>query len=388
MRDGRAHSMGLGPLHTISLADARRKAHAARSMLLDGLDPLEARRSGNRQSALERARKATFAECAERYIRAHAAGWRNAKHGQQWAATLERYAFPIIGELAVGAVDGPLVLKIIEPIWTTKPETAKRVRGRIELILDWATARGLRVGENPARWRGHLDKLLPARSKVAPVKHHAALPYRDIPAFMESLRALSAVSVATAGRRRVNISVSCLEFVILTAARTGEAIGATWPEFDLKNRLWTVPAARMKGKREHRVPLSPRALAILEALPRGSGKGAQFVFQGIAAGKPLSNMALLKALRDMGREDLTTHGFRSTFRDWAADQTTFPSEVAEMALAHAVGDKVEAAYRRGDMFAKRRRLAESWSAYCQSAPRDDQAHVVQIRLHRKGATDG
>lgn len=255
---------------------------------------------------------------------------------------------PTIGDLPVAAIDTALVMKIVEPLWSTKTETASRVRGRIELILDWAAARGYRAGDNPARWRGHLDKLLPARTKVRKVKHHAALPYGDLPAFMAGLRG------------REGVSARCLEFVILTAARTGEAVGARWAEIDLAAKVWTVPAERMKAHREHKVPLSQRAVEILEGLPREG----DYVFPGGKADKPLSNMALLATLRRMERPDLTGHGFRSTFRDWCAEQTAFPAEVAEMALAHVVSDKVEAAYRRGDLFRKRAQLMDAWGRYC------------------------
>jgi integrase len=243
-------------------------------------------------------------------------------------------------------------MRALEPIWTVKPETAGRVRGRIEAILDWAAARGYRAGENPARWRGHLDKLLPARSKVRRVEHHAALPYIEIGEFMAELR------------QQEGVVARALEFVILTAARTGEAIGARWSELNLTDRLWTVPAERMKAGREHRVPLSDRALAIVESM--ASIRSSDYVFPGGKAGRPLSNMALLMLLRRLGRDDLTSHGFRSTFRDWAAESTAFPAEVAEMALAHAVGDRVEAAYRRGHLLQKRRQLAEAWASFCET----------------------
>lgn len=272
---------------------------------------------------------------------------KNKKHAGQWQQTLEDYVYPIFGSLPVLAIDTVLVMKAIEPIWTTKPETASRVRGRIESVLDWATARGYRSGENSARWKGHLENLLPKRSKVARVEHHAALPYAELPGFMAELR------------QQNGIAARALEFAILTAARTGEVIGATWAEIDFEARLWTVPAGRMKAGRDHRVPLSEAAMAILRLL-HGARTGDR-VF-------PISNMAMLMLLRRMGRGDLTAHGFRSTFSDWCAEQTNTPSEVREMALAHTVGDKVEAAYRRGDMFDKRRHLAEAWARYCAAQP--------------------
>jgi integrase len=342
--EGKLHDMGLGPYPDISLAEARERATAQRKMRLDGRDPIEARNASRVAARLNAAKSMTFAECAEAYIAAHRAGWRNSKHSAQWTATLVTYVNPVFGELPVHTVDVGLVMKAIEPIWTTKPETASRVRGRIESVLDWAKARGYRHGEHPARWKGHLDHLLPARGKVAPVEHHAALPYHDLPAFMAALR------------QPGGLAARALEFTVLTAARTGEVIGATWPEIDFQGRLWTIPANRMKAGREHRVPLTDAALAVLGQLRRDR----QRLF-------PVSNMAMAMVLRRMDRTELTVHGFRSTFSDWCAEQTNTPSEVREMALAHIVGDKVEAAYRRGDMFAKRRQLAEAWARYCESA---------------------
>ncbi|MFM9860609.1 integrase arm-type DNA-binding domain-containing protein [Pseudoxanthobacter sp. M-2] len=348
MLRGRARQMGLGPVDLVSLSEARDAARDSRRLLLQGVDPIDARNADRQATMLQTARGASFRECAERYIEAHQAGWKNPKHRAQWSSTLETYAFPVLGGLPVSDIDTGLVLKVIEPIWSTKTETAARLRGRVELVLDWAAARGYRDGANPARWRGHLDKLLPAKSKVAPVQHHAALPFKDIPALVASLR------------ERDGTSARCLEAVILTAVRTSEALEATWSEIDLAEASWTIPARRMKGGREHRVPLSPRVVDILSALPREG----EFVFPGAKAGRPLSNMALLTVLRRMGREDLTTHGFRSTFRDWAAETTAFPNEVVEMALAHAITSDVEAAYRRGDLFPKRRKLMEAWGMYC------------------------
>jgi|SRR5665213_934915 len=352
MRDGRAREMGLGPYPDRTLADARVKAGECRKLLLDDIDPIEHRRSRRTDAKLEAAKAITFDTCAERYIEAHKSGWRNAKHADQWSNTLAAYASPVFGKLSVVTIDTALVMKVLETIWNYKPETAYRLRGRIEAILDWAKVRGYRQGENPARWRGHLDKLLPSRAKVRKVEHHAALPYVDMPTFMAELREQS------------GLSALALQFTILTAARTGETIGARWREFDLDARTWTVPADRMKANREHRVPLSESAFAILAEMRILGREADDYVFPGGKKTKPLSNMAMMMMLRRMGREDLTVHGFRSTFRDWCAEQTTFPSEVAEMALAHAVGDKVEAAYRRGDMFDRRRSLANDWGIYC------------------------
>jgi len=349
MRQGKRRDMGLGPLHVVSLADARVRAAECRKQRLDGKDPLAAREQERASARLDAAKSMTFTNCAEAYIKAHAPSWRNAKHADQWTNTLETYAGPVFGALPVQAVDLGLVMKVLESIWTAKPETASRVRGRIEAVLDWATVRGYRQGDNPARWRGHLDNLLPRRAKVQKVEHHAALPYAEMGAFMEALRAQD----CTAAR--------ALEFVILTAARTGEVISARWDEFDLGAKIWTIPGERMKAGREHRVPLSPAALALLK---RMQAKGSEFIFPGSKPRRPLSNMAMLKLLERMKRADLTVHGFRSSFRDWAAERTNFAREVAEAALAHVVGDKVEAAYRRGDLFEKRRRLMEAWATHC------------------------
>jgi integrase len=354
MKDGRAREMGLGSLHTIGLKAARERAADRRRELLDGVDPLQVRLTKRQQAKLEAARAMTFEQCEQRYIAAHKACWKSPKSLAAWQGTLENDVYPVFVKLPVQAIDTGLVTKALEPIWTTKPETAGRVRGRIEAILDYATVQKWREGENPARWRGHLDKVLPKKAKVRRVEHHPALPFTEIPAFMDRLR------------QENGSAARALEFAILTAARTGEIIGARWDEIDLGARLWTIPAARMKSEREHRVPLSPAATALLDSL--AEKRTENIVFAGGVAGKPLSNMAMLVLLRRMKRDDLTVHGFRSTFRDWAAERTSFQNEVIEMALAHAVSDKVEAAYRRGDLFEKRRRLMEAWAGYCQSTP--------------------
>jgi integrase len=353
MRDRKAHEVGLGPYPEISLAEARNRAGEARRLLAFGKDPLIERAALRATRAAEAASAVTFKEAAERYIDAHKAGWKNQKHAAQRGATLEKYAYPLIGELPVQAIDTGLVLKVLEPNWSVKTETATRVRGRVEAILDWAKVRGLRDGENPARWKGHLDNLLPAAAKVQKIKHHAALPFAAMHEFMLTLRA------------QEGVAARALEFAILTAARTGEVLQARWSEIDIVTKVWIVPANRMKAGKEHRVPLSPRAVAILEALKAAKQAGDVFVFQGNSPGRPLSNMAFLMLLRRMKRNELTAHGFRSTFRDWAAERTNFPSEVAEMALAHSVGDKVEAAYRRGDLFEKRRAIMTEWAAFCE-----------------------
>jgi integrase len=323
-----------------------------------------ARRAERAQQRLDAAKAITFKECAESYIASHRAGWRNDKHKYQWSATLSTYVYPAIGTLPVQTVNTALVLKVLEPIWTVKPETAGRVRQRIESILDVAKVRGYRDGENPARWRGHLDKLLPARSKVRAVEHHAALPYAQLPALLASLR------------EREAVSARALEFLILTAGRTGEVIGARWGEIDLLDKTWTVPAARMKTHRDHRVPLSARAVAILQDMQEARDGDNAFVFPGPRPGKPLSNVALLRLLERMGLNDLTVHGFRATFKTWASELTSTQNEIVEASLAHTIGGKVEQAYRRGDMFEKRRRLMQQWTTFCTSAPVSVAATVV------------
>lgn len=364
--NGRAREMGLGSLDALTLGEARTRASECRRLCSAGIDPIEARKAERQKARLEEAKAIAFEDAAERYIKAHEAGWRNAKHVMQWRNTLATYAAPI-GKLPVQAVDVGLVVKVLEPIWRVKPETASRVRSRIEAVLDWATVRGYRTGENPARWRGHLQNLLPNPARIRKVQHHAALPYAEIGAFMRALRA------------EEGIAAVALQFLILTASRTGEIIGVRWSEIDLANGTWIVPADRMKAGREHRVPLSAPAIAILQRM-REIHNG-QLVFPGRFGDQPLSGMALLQLLKRMGRGDLTVHGLRSSFRDWAAERTNYPREVAEMALAHAVSDQVEAAYRRGDLFDKRRRLMEAWARYCGVAK--PPAEVIPFR--RKGS---
>jgi integrase len=366
--NGKAREMGLGSLSAVGLADARAKAAECQRLRQDGIDPIEARKARRQQAALEAAKTITFKEAAASYIGSHKAGWRNGKHASQWENTIATYAEPVLGALSIQAIDTNLVLKVLEPIWKPKPETAGRVRGRIEAILDWAKVRGLRQGENPARWRGHLDHLLPAKSKVRRVKHHAALPYAELPDFIADLRA------------QEGVAARALEFTILTAARTGDTIGAVWDEVNTSDKVWTVPGERMKAGKEHRVPLSSRALAILR--DEREVRTSDYVFPGGKAGKPLSNMAMTEVLRRMECGDITVHGFRSTFRDWAAERTNFPSEVVEMALAHAVGDKVEAAYRRGDLFEKRRRLMTEWASFCSTPAASGRDKVVPMRGRR------
>ena len=352
MVEGKARWMGLGSFTDVGLKAARVARDAQRKHLKsdDKADPLALREEKRRQALVDDGKAKAFSECAREYIEAHKAGWRNAKYPKEWAATLATYVDPTCGTLPVGAIDTSMVLTILRTLWTAKPETANRVRGRIEVILDWATVQGFRSGDNPARWRGHLDKLLPKLSKVRQVQHREALPYSDLSAFVQSLRTHSGTAA------------QALEFVILTAARVSEAVGATWAEIDLQGATWTIPGARIKSGKEHRIPLSNVALKLLKRLD--ATKQNEFVFPGHKLGKPLTIAAPMKLLRDMGHESLTVHGFRSTFRDWCGEQTNFPREVAEAALSHVVKDKTEAAYARGDLFEKRAKLMQSWATYC------------------------
>jgi integrase len=351
-RSGRERWLGLGPLHTVGLAGARERARKARLQLLDGIDPIEDKKARKATEALAAAKSLTFEMAARAYFDQHERKWSNAKHRSQFQTTLRDYVFPTIGKLSVAAIDTGLVLKCLEPIWQEKTETASRVRGRIESVLDWATVRGYRTGDNPARWKGHLAEVLPARSQIQKPNHHAALPFAELPDFMAALT------------QREGVAARALEFTILTAARTGEVIGARWEEIDTSAKLWTVPAGRIKGGREHRVPLSDRALDVLRALP--TERSNDFVFIGPRKGG-LSAMAMSQVVKRMGRNDITVHGFRSTFRDWAAERTGYANHIVEMALAHVVGNKVEAAYRRGDLFDKRRRLMGDWGRYCSTS---------------------
>jgi integrase len=365
---GKQREMGLGAVHTVNLTEARAKAKECRHLLLEGKDPLDARRSIKQAEALKRAKAMTFDQCATAYISAHRSGWKNEKHIGQWENTLEAYASPIIGALPVAEVDTALVVKVLGPIWETKTETATRLRGRIEKILDWATVSKYRQGENPARWRGHLENLLANPNKIAKVAHHPALPWREIGSFMIGLR------------KQIGTAARALEFTILTAARSGEVRGATWAEIDLGAGLWVVPAERIKMGKEHRVPLPASAIALLNDLPREG----DLVFPGAKGHTALSDMSLTAVLRRMNRTDITVHGFRSTFRDWCAESTNFPREVCEHALAHSLPDKVEAAYRRGDLLDKRVQLMKAWADYC--AKPQAEASVTSIGRARKAAS--
>jgi integrase len=353
--NGRARWMGLGPLALYGLQEARGKALDARRLCYEGVDPIGVRQAVRDQARLEAAKAMTFRECAAAYIQAHRVSWRNAKHQGQWEVTIATYAEPVIGALPVATVDTALVMKILEPLWARAPETAGRLRGRIEAVLDWAKVRGYRGGENPARWRGHLDKLLPKKSKIQ--KHLNALPYTELPGFMATLR------------EQDGVSSRALEFTILTAARTSEVTGARWLEID--GNVWTVPPERMKAGKEHRVPLSDRALAII------GEAGEAFLFPGAKSGSPLSPATMFMLLRRMGHR-CTVHGFRAAFKTWATERTNFAPHIVEAALAHANGDKVEAAYQGSDLLERRRALMAMWSDYC-STPVEAAGKVVALR---------
>jgi integrase len=358
----RRRDIGLGGYPDVTLAGAREAARNTRSKIKEGIDPVDDARAARSKLIAEAVSGILFDEAAAKYITAHEAGWKNTKHASQWRNTLETYAYPVIGKMRVKDIQTAHVMQVLEPIWTAKSETASRVRSRIELVLDWAKVRGYRKGENPARWKGHIDKLLPKRSEVASVEHHAALPFREIGAFTVSLRMVE------------GMGARALEFAILTAARSGEVRGATWSEIDLDGATWTIPAERMKAKKEHRIPLSDAALELLRTLPRMVG--TDLVFPS-SKNEMLSDMTLSAVLRRMGRSDITGHGFRSTFRDWAGETTAYPREVIEHALAHRLKDKAEAAYQRGTLFDKRRRLMDDWAAYCAKV-QEDADNVIAI----------
>lgn len=364
--NGRTRDMGLGAYPTFTLAMAREKALEMRRLVADGIDPIERRRAILADGKAENASALTFDAAALKYIAAHEASWRSDKHRSQWRNTLRDHVSPIIGSLPVRSIDTALVLKVLEPIWQTKTETAGRVRARIEVVLDWAKVRGYRTGENPARWRGHLDHLLPAKSKIKRVAHHSALPYAEIGTFLQELRGQNGPGAAA------------VEFLILTAARVGEILNATWDEID--DAVWKVPGHKMKGGKEHRVPLAGAALRVLRAAE--AFRQNDLIFPGFRGGRPLGQAYLLDVIQRIAQRRITLHGFRSTFRDWAAERTSYPSEVAEMALAHAVGSQVERAYARTDLFDKRRRLMKDWAAYC-AQPATSGSKIVPIRKPSK-----
>lgn len=345
----KARYLGLGSANTVRLAAARGLAGQTRQQLQNGVDPIEARKQAVVAARAATAKSVQFKEFAESVVDAQETGWKNAKHRQQWRNTLKTHVYPKLGHRTVASITTDDVLSVLQPIWTATPETASRIRGRIETILDAAKARGVRSGENPARWCGHLSNLLPKASKIARITHHPALPFSKLPAFMAQLRGLE------------GISPRALELTILTAARTCEVLGMRWTEVDLQQKLWVVPPERMKAGKEHRVPLCARAIEILKELE--AVKLNEFVFPGFKPGRHLSDMSLLMLLRRMDQDKITVHGFRSTFRDWAAETTSFPNHVVEMALAHTVANQVESAYRRGDLFEKRRKLMAAWERY-------------------------
>lgn len=380
----RTRDMGLGAFPEISLAAARELAGKCRKLVTEGIDPIEQRRAAIEQRRADRAaqrvaaaKSKNFEDCARECIADREAAWRNAKHRMQWSSSLKRYANPTLGKLPAAEIDDGLVLRVLKPIWQTKPETASRVRGRIESVLDWARVHGYRKGENPARWKGHLDQILPPRSRVRRVRHHPALPFAELPDFMVDLRA------------QEGVAARALEFTILTVARTNETIGAPRTEINATQKTWIVPADRMKAEKDHRVPLTARALSIVQDV---QSDASSFLFPA-AKGGSLSNMAMAEVIRRMNanrkkqglppyvdplqnNRPVVPHGFRSTFRDWAEERTNYPTHVVEMALAHTVDDKVEAAYRRGDLFEKRRRLMAAWAEYSASAPAGE---VVLLR---------
>lgn len=369
--NGKRREMGLGPLSGVPAKEARRRAAEARAMIHNKIDPVEHRKQ-QAQAAVARAAEVaagsvTFKKAALEYIEKNRPGWKNAKHVTQWENTLATYAYPIMGDIPVGEIANDTVLKVLNPIWHDKTETAKRLRGRIELVLSYAKAKGYRRGENPAAWRGNLADILPKPGKIRPHTPQPALPYERMSEFMTSLR------------QREGVSVLCLEFVILTACRSGEALKAKWAEVDEEKGVWIIPGERMKARKEHRVPLSDAALAVLEEARKV--RQGEYIFPGVRSGKPMTDMALTALVKRMDEEQIENgaerwldknsgkrivpHGMRSSFRDWAAEATHYPGEMAEMALAHTVGNKVEAAYRRGDMFEKRRQMMADWAAWCE-----------------------
>jgi integrase len=358
--------MGLGPLNTINLAKAREGAQRARELLLKQIDPLDARKAERAAIAAAEAKKLTFAEAAQRFCVAHETKWNKPHYRAQVLSSLKMYAVPAIGNMDVADIDTAAVLRVIDPIWNSKTVTADRVRGRIENILDWASVRGHRAGgDNPARWRGHLSEVLPPVSAVRKPQHHPALPYAQIGAFMAALRA------------RTGVSPRALEFTILTAVRTKETIGATWNEIDLANATWTIPKERMKASREHRVPLSSVVVKLLQQLPHEQDN--PHIFIGAQKGGGLSNMGMAQVLQRMGYKQYTVHGFRSSFSDWAHEHTNHSNHEIELSLAHSIGSQVEKAYRRGDLFDKRRRLMEAWAKFCSAPAAPSGAEVVPLR---------
>ena len=362
MIGGRRCSIGLGPYPEISLSEARNKARAYKQDIREGIDPLAEKRR-IKASLTRQNGRITFVEVARLCHEKKIEGFKNAKHGKDWISSVNRYAVPLIGKLPVDEIDLHHILKIIEPIWTTKTETASRLRQRLEQILAFATVCGYRKGDNPARWKGHIDAILPKPSKIKKVKHFPALDWREIGAFMADLR------------KRDGMGARCLEWIVLTACRSGEARPATWDEIDVERCVWTIPADRMKTGKEHKVPLVADAVKLINSLPKF--QGINYIFAAPRGG-PLSDMSVSAVCRRM-QVDAVPHGFRSTFRDWCAESTNFPREVAEQALAHAIGNQVEAAYRRGDLFEKRRKLMLAWTSFCNQIQSNKKAAVTPIR---------
>jgi integrase len=374
---GKTREMGLGPYPAIGLEDARKSRDRCKRLRQEGLDPIATRNQERAAARLAEAQAITFSQAALSYISDKSHAWKNEKHRQQWTNTLTTYVEPLLGSVPVQAIDTKLVKQVLDPIWITKPETASRIRGRMEVILDWCKALGYRDGENPARWRGNLKDLLAAHSDVAEVEHHPALPYTELPAFMERLRGLE------------GLAPRALEWIILNATRANESLKAERSEISLEERNWTIPKIRMKGRRgkvrPHRVPLTSRALDVLGLLPIGGENS--YLFQGVGKNKPLTDGALRTLLLRMGVENATTHGFRATFKTWAQERTRFPREVIEKALAHTIGDETEQAYDRGDLFDKRRKLMEAWAVYCCSNPMERRGNVTSISELRKAAAE-
>ena len=358
--------MGLGPAWDVTLAEARKRAEGYRLMLRDGQDPITTKHAQRADAREQHEKRLPFGRCAELYIDVHRNGWKNPKHAAQWDSTLRTHCI-LIWKLPVDTIDTAQVMRCLDPIWTAIPETASRLRGRIESVLAWATVRGLRTGDNPAQWRNHLDQLLPARNKVQAVEHRAALPYVEVAAFMAELR------------QQDTVAARVLELQILTATRPGEAAGAQWSEFDLDGAVWTIPGARMKAGKEHRIPLAPAVVKLLKAMPRTSDN----VFPGVKS-KPITTDAAMKLLKQM-RPGLTAHGFRSTFRDWAAETTSHPREIIEQAMAHRLKDAAEAAYQRGDLLQRRAVLMKDWATYCAAPRKADNVTALQGRKNRAKA---
>jgi integrase len=375
-RDGREHWLGLGSLHVFNLAEARDRARKARQLIADGIDPLEQKKADKAARTLAEARNITFEKAAKAYFDQHEKKWRNPKARAQFLGTLSQFVFPKIGRMSVADIDVDAVLRVLEQkhpdhptqtIWQAVPTTANRVRGRIENVLDWAKVRKYRDGDNPATWRGTLENALPARGSIQKVVHHSALPFAELPAFMAALK------------EREGVAARALTFTVLTAARSGEVRGATWAEINLKDAVWTIPAERMKAKKEHRVPLSGPVIEILSELPRE--KDNAHVFIGTRR-HGLSEAAMAAVLNRMDRLDITVHGFRSAFRDWISERTSYPNHVAEMALAHAIGSAVEKAYRRGDLFDKRVRLMAEWAKFATTEPAEITGKLIALNRNR------